>query len=555
MFGKRFSRALAVTTVASLVLAAAAFAQDQLLADGDGDDPVANNLLNLGSVCPDGSIEPELDNVLVAARAVNRTSGSWYGNASVVSVSGATTASNLSLTSDSFTTNSDWTTAPANTVSTDAASLRVTLDDAGDTEGLNTATVTWTASGAGFTRSGNPPSNSPNPNVQLTQTMTVGWTVKDDQDPDCAPPNTAPTVTVAGVSATDYEYGSVPAATCDVTDTEDGPSSFAATLSTITGPYATYGIGSQTANCSYTDDGGLNDTDSVTYNIVDTTGPVITAPADLLNFEADSLGGGSQAAVLAALGAATATDAVFGAVPAASITNDAPSVFPVGTTTVTFSASDLLGNPGIPATADVQVVDTTAPTISGMPSNQTRFTMGTGVAVSWTSPTASDIVDGTVPVTCSPVSGSTFTQGTTTVDCSAEDEAGNVAQASFTVTVNILSAMWKEPINGPSVINVAKAGRVIPVKVEVFLNGVENQNTGEVTFKLYKSNGCTAGATDAVETFAAVGEAAGGDAYVWNADGGWYQYNLKTPSTPGCYTGQVLLNGNVAGYFLINATK
>ena len=50
-----------------------------------------------------------------------------------------------------------------------------------------------------------------------------------------------------------YNKGSVPAATCQVTDAEDGNSSFPATLGAISGPYASDGIGSQTASCSYTD--------------------------------------------------------------------------------------------------------------------------------------------------------------------------------------------------------------------------------------------------------------------------------------------------------------
>lgn len=92
------------------------------------------------------------------------------------------------------------------------------------------------------------------------------------------PPNTAPTVTVAGVTGgASYPLGSVPAATCNVTDAEDGPSSFAAALSAITGPDAANGIGSQTATCSYTDAGGLNATSSVTYAIIDVTAPAITS--------------------------------------------------------------------------------------------------------------------------------------------------------------------------------------------------------------------------------------------------------------------------------------
>jgi hypothetical protein len=92
-----------------------------------------------------------------------------------------------------------------------------------------------------------------------------------------APPaNSAPTVSVAGVTeGASYDKGSVPTATCDVTDAEDGPSSFAATLSAITGDYASDGIGSQTASCSYTDGGGLTASGSETYSIVDPSAPVI----------------------------------------------------------------------------------------------------------------------------------------------------------------------------------------------------------------------------------------------------------------------------------------
>ena len=49
--------------------------------------------------------------------------------------------------------------------------------------------------------------------------------------------------------------------------------------------------------------------------------------------------------------------------------------------------------------------------------------------------TAYDDVDGTVPVTCTPASGSRFTIGETTVHCTAVDAAGNTATASFVVRV------------------------------------------------------------------------------------------------------------------------
>lgn len=48
---------------------------------------------------------------------------------------------------------------------------------------------------------------------------------------------------------------------------------------------------------------------------------------------------------------------------------------------------------------------------------------------------ATDDKDGSVLVSCSPASGSTFPIGETTVNCSAEDGAGNEAKGSFKVSV------------------------------------------------------------------------------------------------------------------------
>jgi len=92
------------------------------------------------------------------------------------------------------------------------------------------------------------------------------------------PPNTPPVISVIGVSVgATYSKGSVPAATCQVSDDEDGNSSFAATLSPVSGPNAGDGIGQQTASCSYTDAGGITAAVSVTYVIVDPSPPSIAA--------------------------------------------------------------------------------------------------------------------------------------------------------------------------------------------------------------------------------------------------------------------------------------
>src|SRR5262249_48203831 len=51
---------------------------------------------------------------------------------------------------------------------------------------------------------------------------------------------------------------------------------------------------------------------------------------------------------------------------------------------------------------------------------------------------ATDLVDGSRPVTCVPSSGSTFVVGATTVNCTASDTRGNSGSGSFTVTITLV---------------------------------------------------------------------------------------------------------------------
>lgn len=58
-----------------------------------------------------------------------------------------------------------------------------------------------------------------------------------------------------------------------------------------------------------------------------------------------------------------------------------------------------------------------------------------GARREFTKPTATDVVDGDVPVTCTHASGTLFLVGPTTVTCSATNTAGLTATGTFTVTV------------------------------------------------------------------------------------------------------------------------
>ena len=242
--------------------------------------------------------------------------------------------------------------------------------------------------------------------------------------------NTPPTVTISAVTnGASYEFGNVPVARCNVTDKEDGNSSFDASLSAITGARAAEGLGSQTASCSYDDAGSLNAKASATYSIVDTSKPLVTVDAP-----AATEATGATTPVTFAAGA---YDAVDGNLPVTCTTVGGTvyasgGSFPVGTTTLTCSATDKAENTGTSDPFNVVVTDTTAPEVT----TSRNVVFGNDAAtVTYANATATDLVDGTVSAHCLPASGTKFALGTTTVSCSATDAAGNTGTNTFTVEV------------------------------------------------------------------------------------------------------------------------
>jgi hypothetical protein len=88
-------------------------------------------------------------------------------------------------------------------------------------------------------------------------------------------------------------------------------------------------------------------------------------------------------------------------------------------------------------------VSDTVPPVLTLPGNIVTAATGPGGAIVSFTTAAVDAVDGPVGTTALPPSGSTFPVGTTTVNVSASDVAGNVANDSFTVTVVDMTSLLK----------------------------------------------------------------------------------------------------------------
>jgi hypothetical protein len=138
----------------------------------------------------------------------------------------------------------------------------------------------------------------------------------------------------------------------------------------------------------------------------------------------------------------TASDIVDGAVTVTCVL-PAGSTFPIGTSVVVCTATDAHGN-SADTSFTVDVCDRTPPTIHNTPSNIpcVEATSPAGAVVTYQLPSADDVVDGVVSVTCVLASGSTFPIGSSTVICSSTDAHDNTATTSFTVLVRLLSSLF-----------------------------------------------------------------------------------------------------------------
>jgi hypothetical protein len=183
---------------------------------------------------------------------------------------------------------------------------------------------------------------------------------------------------------------------------------------------AAYPLGTTVVTWTASDDYGNSVSDTQNVRVIDKTPPVLTAPPDVT---VEAIAPRTPVDI----GVATATD-IFEPL---EIINDEMADYPVGTTTITWTASDPNGN----ATTGIQLVtvtDSTPPEIS-VPADITIYATDTLTPIDVGVATAYDLVDLDVPVTSD--SPGVFPLGTTTVTWTSSDSRGNTSTATQRVTI------------------------------------------------------------------------------------------------------------------------
>jgi hypothetical protein len=359
----------------------------------------------------------------------------------------------------------------------------------------------------------------------LTTTGSFNVVVNDTVAPSLALPGTI-TAEATSAAGADVFY------TVTATDVADPVPAIG--CSPLSG--STFALGTTSVDCTAVDASGNVSSGSFDVAVSDTTAPGLLLPGALAA-EATSAAGADVSYTV------TATD-VADPAPTVACAPASGSTFPLGTTNVNCTSTDASGNAAA-GSFDVIVGDSAAPVLSGMPGDiSVTTTNAGGRSVTWASPSATDTVGGTVPVTCAPQADSTFAIGATTVTCTATDGAGNSASATFSVTVTLedtppapppYTVTWGEPISGGTL--EANQSRTVPLKIRLFLEGVE-LTTGTAVLTAVPCSGGDPVLT-APLTF----------------NGGRWQGHLDTGQVnPGCYTVTAMVDGHSAGSFALDLT-
>ncbi|PAM91518.1 hypothetical protein B4N84_27915, partial [Flavobacterium sp. IR1] len=193
----------------------------------------------------------------------------------------------------------------------------------------------------------------------------------------------------------------------------------------------TFPVGTTTVTFQVEDASGNKATCSFDVTVKDNEAPEITSVANITqNVDVDSCSATVE------YNLPTATDNCEGVTVTLTEGLASGETFPLGVTTVTYTATDASGNK-VTTTFTVTVVDNIAPEITSV-SNVTQNVDvdSCSATVEYELPTATDNCEGvTVALTEGLASGSEFPLGETTVTYTATDASENTVATTFTVTV------------------------------------------------------------------------------------------------------------------------
>ncbi|MGE0104873.1 MAG: PxKF domain-containing protein [Blastocatellales bacterium] len=163
---------------------------------------------------------------------------------------------------------------------------------------------------------------------------------------------------------------------------------------------------------------------------------------------------------------------------------------------VALKATDEAGQISM-ASFTVTVTPETTPPVISCPDDVVVYlplnSMDTGMAVDYPAPTATDNCDSSPTISVSQASGTVFPVGTTTVNVTATDDAGNQSSCSFKVTVLYNFSGFGQPLGDPSTINLVKAGGAVPVKFS--LSGNKGLDILAPGFPISQQVACDSGAS------------------------------------------------------------
>jgi hypothetical protein len=255
-------------------------------------------------------------------------------------------------------------------------------------------------------------------NFGFTSTCTQIVYVFDNEDPKITAPLDVTVSTDAG--------------SCDATGVALGTpttSDNCTVESVVNDAVEPFTLGTTMVTWTVKDKAGNTMSCSQSVTVTDDDPPVISCPDDL------TVETNNGCTFDGSIGTATATDNCT-EIAAISISNDAPAVFQLGETIVTWTATDVAGN-SVSGNQTIIVNDNTPPVITGVPAEivQTNDPGQCGANVYYPDISASDNCQGAVTLEVTPASGSFFPVGSTPVYVLATDECGNTTTASFNVMV------------------------------------------------------------------------------------------------------------------------